>query len=74
MSGRGRVAGRGRGAEPDQPAAGCAFHPRCPFANERCRSEAPLPIPSGASRVRCHAVEEGRLGEAAIRRELAAPP
>ena len=74
MSGRGRVPVAGEVPSPISPPSGCHFHPRCPFADQRCRSEAPLPIPSGASRVRCHAVEEGRLGEAAIRRELAAPP
>ena len=74
MSGRGRVPVAGEVPSPISPPSGCHFHPRCPFADQRCRSEAPLPIPSGPSRVRCHAVEEGRLGEAAIRRELAAPP
>jgi peptide/nickel transport system ATP-binding protein len=74
MSGRRRIPVAGEVPSPISPPSGCHFHPRCPFANERCRREAPLPIPSGASRVRCHAVEEGRLGEAAIRRELATPP
>jgi peptide/nickel transport system ATP-binding protein len=74
MSGRGRIPVAGEVPSPISPPSGCHFHPRCPFADQRCRNEAPLPIPSGASRVRCHAVEEGRLGEAAIRRELAAPP
>jgi peptide/nickel transport system ATP-binding protein len=43
------------------PPPGCAFHPRCPFANERCRQEVPLlrGLPGGV--VACHAVEEGRL-------------
>jgi hypothetical protein len=54
------------------PPPGCHFHPRCPFANERCRMETPQPITAGSSEVRCHAVEEGRLDEQAIRRELAA--
>ena len=33
---------------------GCAFHPRCPHASERCRLEAPpeTPLPNGGS-VRC---------------------
>src|SRR5918996_3356482 len=65
MSGRRRIPVAGEVPSPISPPPGCHFHPRCPFANERCRSEAPLPIRSGASRVRCHAVEEGRLGEAA---------
>ena len=74
MSGRGRIPVAGEVPSPISPPSGCHFHPRCPFADRRCRNEAPLPITSGASRVRCHAVEEGRLGAAAIRRELAAPP
>ncbi|MBN9078872.1 MAG: peptide ABC transporter ATP-binding protein [Rhizobiales bacterium 65-79] len=34
---------------PLNPPPGCAFHPRCPFAMERCRREAPalLPVASG---------------------------
>ena len=43
------------------PPPGCAFHPRCPHANERCRVERPALLASGAVRVACHAVEEGRL-------------
>jgi peptide/nickel transport system ATP-binding protein len=45
--------------------AGCAFHPRCPHANARCRGESPaLRLADGTGRclirVACHAVEEGR--------------
>ena len=52
-----------RGEVPDAlaPPPGCAFHPRCPHANERCRVEQPALLPSGVVRVACHAVEEGRL-------------
>ena len=46
---------------PLAPPSGCAFHPRCPHANERCRVERPALMPSGAVQVACHAVEEGRL-------------
>ena len=46
---------------PLAPPPGCAFHPRCPHANERCRVERPALMPSGAVQVACHAVEEGRL-------------
>lgn len=40
---------------PMAPPSGCTFHPRCPLAQDRCRSEAPdLRIkPDGAS-VACH--------------------
>ncbi len=35
--------------------SGCAFHPRCPFAIERCRVDVPaLQSPSGDRRVACH--------------------
>jgi peptide/nickel transport system ATP-binding protein len=42
---------------PISPPSGCTFNPRCPFANQRCRVEAP-PLADG---VACHAVHEGRL-------------
>jgi peptide/nickel transport system ATP-binding protein len=62
-----RMAARRRGAvagevpNPLAPPPGCAFHPRCPHANERCRIERPMLLQAGPSRVACHAVEEGRL-------------
>jgi peptide/nickel transport system ATP-binding protein len=34
--------------------AGCAFHPRCSFAFDRCRAERPEPIAVGTQRVACH--------------------
>jgi peptide/nickel transport system ATP-binding protein len=52
---------------PIDPPPGCAFHPRCPFADERCRRErpelalAPGLTPADGTLVACHAVEEGRL-------------
>ncbi|HZA65746.1 MAG TPA: oligopeptide/dipeptide ABC transporter ATP-binding protein [Geminicoccaceae bacterium] len=67
MSGRRRIPVAGEVPSPISPPSGCHFHPRCPFANERCRIQTPLPIAAGPSEVRCHAVEEGRLGEAAVR-------
>ena len=34
---------------------GCAFHPRCPFAMERCQQEIPLiQAPQGTRQVACH--------------------
>jgi len=41
--------------------SGCAFHPRCPFANERLKKERPELLAAEGTRVTCHAVEEGRL-------------
>jgi peptide/nickel transport system ATP-binding protein len=46
---------------PIDPPAGCAFHPRCPFAASRCRSERPELREEEGRLVACHAVEEGRL-------------
>jgi peptide/nickel transport system ATP-binding protein len=46
---------------PINPPPGCAFHPRCRFANDRCRSERPELIDAGNALVACHAVAEGRL-------------
>jgi peptide/nickel transport system ATP-binding protein len=48
---------------PIAPPPGCAFHPRCPLARERCRVEKPLVLAAGDGvGVACHAVEEGRDG------------
>jgi peptide/nickel transport system ATP-binding protein len=61
MSGRARAPVAGEVPSPIDPPAGCAFHPRCVHANDRCRSERPELRQAGGSRVACHAVEEGRL-------------
>lgn len=39
--------------------AGCAFHPRCDRAFDRCRSERPEPIEIGSRRVACHLYDPG---------------
>ena len=56
-SGRQRMPVQGEIPNPISPPSGCTFHPRCPFANARCRAEVP-PLADG---VACHAVHEGRL-------------
>jgi peptide/nickel transport system ATP-binding protein len=61
MSGRRREPLAGEVPSPIEPPTGCAFHPRCPYAEERCRRERPELRSTGATRVACHAVEEGRL-------------
>jgi peptide/nickel transport system ATP-binding protein len=61
MTGRQRKAVDGEIPNPIAPPAGCAFHPRCPFAADRCRREPPRMTFSGQTRVACHAVEEGRI-------------
>jgi peptide/nickel transport system ATP-binding protein len=61
-TGRRRVPIAGEVPSPITPPSGCSFHPRCPYAQQRCREESPRPIqlPDGP-RVACHAVEEGRI-------------
>jgi len=61
MTGKRRTPVAGEVPNPLDPPAGCAFHPRCPHAGERCRTERPLPIAHGKSIVACHAVAEGRI-------------
>jgi peptide/nickel transport system ATP-binding protein len=46
---------------PIDPPSGCAFHPRCPYANDRCRQERPSLLAFDGTFVACHAVQEGRL-------------
>ena len=61
MTGRERQPVRGEVPSPIAPPPGCPFHPRCPFANERCRAEVPLLKPYGETLAACHGVEEGRI-------------
>ncbi len=35
---------------PLNPPAGCAFHPRCPFAQEKCKAAVPPLVPAGPDR------------------------
>jgi oligopeptide/dipeptide ABC transporter ATP-binding protein len=43
------------------PPPGCAFHPRCRFAIERCRVEPPSVRQIGGTRVACHRAAELEL-------------
>ncbi|WP_291295783.1 ABC transporter ATP-binding protein [Elioraea sp.] len=61
MTGRARTPVGGEVPSPISPPSGCAFHPRCPFANDRCKAEAPKLVTRGPAQVACHAVEEGRI-------------
>ncbi|HWT08133.1 MAG TPA: oligopeptide/dipeptide ABC transporter ATP-binding protein [Roseomonas sp.] len=60
MTGRERIPVGGEVPSPITPPPGCAFHPRCPLANDRCKRERPDLRPAGEAMVACHAVEEGR--------------
>ena len=58
---RHRIKLTGELPSPLDPPSGCAFHPRCPYANSRCQQEAPELLETGGNRVACHAVEERRI-------------
>jgi peptide/nickel transport system ATP-binding protein len=61
MTGRPRKQVEGEVPNPIEPPPGCPFHPRCPYANARCRAERPQLLAAGAALVACHAIEEARL-------------
>jgi peptide/nickel transport system ATP-binding protein len=61
MSGRARTPVQGEVPNPLNPPTGCAFHPRCPHANERCTKERPALSVFKGIQVACHAVQEGRI-------------
>jgi peptide/nickel transport system ATP-binding protein len=68
MTGAARTAVAGEVPNPLDPPSGCAFHPRCPHANGRCRTERPVLQPAaGGAEVACHAVEEKRIEPADVR-------
>ncbi len=52
---RERVRLEGEVPSPLSPPSGCHFHPRCPFAREACRTEAPpLRALDDGRRIACH--------------------
>lgn len=59
--GRSRTPVQGEVPNPLNPPSGCAFNPRCPHANDRCRTERPSLQSLGGIQIACHAVEEGRI-------------
>jgi peptide/nickel transport system ATP-binding protein len=61
MTGKSRTAVAGEVPNPLDPPSGCTFHPRCPYANARCREEIPLLKPARRGKAACHAVEEKRI-------------
>jgi len=61
MSGRQRTPVAGEVPNPLSPPPGCAFHPRCPHANDRCKAQSPRLIPHDEGAAACHAVEENRI-------------
>jgi peptide/nickel transport system ATP-binding protein len=61
MTGKPRTPVAGEVPNPMAPPSGCAFNPRCPHANDRCRSERPEPRDDERGQVACFAVEEKRI-------------
>jgi peptide/nickel transport system ATP-binding protein len=61
MTGRARTPVQGEVPNPLNPPSGCAFHPRCPQANARCKTERPALSEFHGVQVACHAVQEGRI-------------
>ena len=54
-----RPAMKGEIADPSNPPSGCYFHPRCPFAQEICRTTAPIwEEIEPEHHVRCHRARE----------------
>jgi peptide/nickel transport system ATP-binding protein len=59
MSGKARIPVAGEVPNPLDPPAGCAFHPRCPHARDKCRAQRPELLPFDGARVACHGIHEG---------------
>ncbi|HIP79373.1 MAG TPA: ATP-binding cassette domain-containing protein [Kiloniellaceae bacterium] len=59
LDGFGREVAPPKGEIPDpiNPPTGCAYHPRCPFAIDRCTQERPEMRQIGQNRVACHVAE-----------------
>ncbi|MBN2118899.1 MAG: dipeptide ABC transporter ATP-binding protein [Anaerolineales bacterium] len=57
-----RIILKGDVADPANPPSGCYFHPRCPYAIDRCQTEAPALREIGPGRkVACHLAEQLKL-------------
>jgi dipeptide transport system ATP-binding protein len=67
-----RIRLEGELPSPIHPPAGCAFHPRCPLAFDRCRRERPELEVKGDINVACFAVD--LQGHVAPPADKAAPP
>ena len=60
-TGKARTPVQGEVPNPLDPPTGCAFHPRCPHAEARCKTERPKLLKINAMQIACHAVQEGRI-------------
>ncbi|WP_102108063.1 ABC transporter ATP-binding protein [Oceaniglobus roseus] len=54
---------KGEIPSPLNPPKGCAFHPRCPFAGPRCKTEVPALKPGDRGQVACHLNDGGTGAE-----------
>jgi dipeptide transport system ATP-binding protein len=52
-----RIVLKGEMPSPINPPPGCTFHPRCPIAVARCKTEVPETRAIGAAKVACHLAE-----------------
>ncbi|NIJ12546.1 oligopeptide/dipeptide ABC transporter ATP-binding protein [Saccharomonospora amisosensis] len=57
--GKERAVARGEVPSPSDPPSGCRFHTRCPFAFDRCRTQAPVlrSEPGGERAAACHLLD-----------------
>jgi peptide/nickel transport system ATP-binding protein len=62
MTGRERMPVGGEIGNPINPTTCCMFHPRCPYAEDRCKTEIPQSVvdANGVS-IACHGIEEKRI-------------
>jgi peptide/nickel transport system ATP-binding protein len=61
MSGKARTPVAGEVPNPLDPPSGCTFHPRCPYAREKCRVESPPLAEFDGAAVACHGIHEGLI-------------
>ena len=61
MTGRRRTPVTGEIPNPINPPSGCPFHPRCQYANDRCKTDVPHAKQAMNSTVACFAAEESRF-------------
>lgn len=57
LSGRRRKPVTGEIPNPINPPSGCAFHPRCPLAIDRCKLEIPMPRQTPTGTAACHLLD-----------------
>ena len=55
---RERIKLRGEIADPSKVPSGCPFHPRCGYAEARCKTEVPQLREIGGRKVACHLAEQ----------------